>query len=34
MTSAQVMELTEKEQNIFVFEILYNVYTLIKNKNF
>lgn len=26
MTSAQVMELTEKEQNTFVFEILYNIY--------
>ena len=26
MTSAQVMELTEKEQNIFVFEVLYNIY--------
>ncbi len=29
MTSAQVMELTEKEQNIFVFEILYNIYRII-----
>ncbi len=30
MTLAQVMELTEKEQNIFVFEILFNIYKLIK----
>lgn len=30
MTSAQVMELTEKEQDIFVFEILYNIYSNIK----
>lgn len=30
MTSVQVMELTEKEQNIFVFEVLYNIYTKIK----
>lgn len=30
MTSAQVMELIEKEQNIFVFEILYNIYSIIK----
>lgn len=30
MTSAQVMELTEKEQNIFMFEILYNIYKIIK----
>lgn len=29
MTLAQVMELTEKEQNIFVFEILYNIYSII-----
>ncbi len=29
MTSAQVMEVTEKEQNIFVFEILYNIYRII-----
>jgi hypothetical protein len=33
MTSAQIMELTEKEQNIFVFEILYNIYSILKNKN-
>lgn len=33
MTSAQVMELTEKEQNIFVFEVLYNIYSILKNKN-
>ena len=30
MTSAQVMELTEKEQNIFVFEIMCNIYGMIK----
>lgn len=30
MTSAQVMELTEKEQNVFVFEVLYNIYSNIK----
>lgn len=30
MTSAQVMELTEKEQNIFVFEVLYNIYKTFK----
>lgn len=30
MTSAQVMELTEKEQNTFVFEVLYNIYATIK----
>ena len=34
MTSAQVMELTEKEQNIFVFEVLYNIYKSLKNKVF
>ncbi len=28
--SAQIMELTEKEQNIFVFEVLYNIYATIK----
>lgn len=27
MTSAQVMKLTEKEQNIFVFGVLYNIYS-------
>ncbi len=32
MTSAQVMELTEKEQNIFVFEVLYNTYDIWKNR--
>lgn len=31
MTSAQVMELTEKEQNIFVFEILFDIYKKIFN---
>ncbi len=30
MTSAQVMELTEKEQDIFIFEVLYNIYSIIK----
>lgn len=30
MTSAQVMELTEKEQEIFIFEILYNIYEILK----
>ena len=34
MTSALVMELTEKEQNIFVFEVLYNIYTSVKERNF
>ena len=29
MTSSQVMELTEKEQKIFMFEVLYNIYTKI-----
>ena len=29
MTSAQVMNLSEKEQNIFVFEVLANVYTIL-----
>lgn len=33
MTSAQVMELTEQEQNVFVFEVLYNIYSILKNKN-
>lgn len=30
MTSAQVMELTEKEQNIFVFEVFYNIYKVLQ----
>ena len=30
MTSSQVMELTEKEQNIFIFEVLYNIYKTFK----
>ena len=30
MTSAQAMELTEKEQNVFVFEVLYNIYKTFK----
>lgn len=29
MISAQIMELTEKEQKIFMFEVLYNIYTKI-----
>jgi hypothetical protein len=32
MTSAQVMELTEQEQKIFVFEILANIYAILKIK--
>ena len=32
MTSAQVMELTEKEQNIFLFEIFANIYTILKTE--
>lgn len=34
MTSAQVMELTEKGQNIFTFEVLHNIYKSLKNKVF
>ena len=34
ITSAQVMELTEKEQNIFVFEVFYNIYKVLQNKIF
>ena len=30
MTLAQVMELTEKDQNIFLFEIFANIYTILK----
>ena len=30
MTSAQAMELTEKEKNVFVFEVLYNIYKTFK----
>lgn len=30
ITSAQVMELTEKEQNIFVFEVFYNIYNVLQ----
>ena len=33
MTLAQLMELTEKEQNIFAFEILYKIYSILKNRN-
>lgn len=33
MISAQVMELTETEQKVFVFEILFNIYTIAQNKN-
>ena len=32
MTSAQVMELTEQEQKIFFFEILANIYAILKMK--
>lgn len=32
LVSAQVMELTEKERNIFIFEILYNIYIILKNE--
>ena len=28
MTSVQVMELNEKEQNVFIFEVLYNIYSI------
>ena len=28
--SAQVMELTEKKQNIFVFEMFYNIYKVLQ----
>ena len=34
MTSAQVMELTGKEQKIFVFEILYNIYKTFKYQKY
>ena len=33
MTLAQVMELTEQEQKIFVFEILYSIYKMLKKAN-
>lgn len=33
MVSAQVMELTETEQKMFVFEILFNIYTIIQKGN-
>lgn len=32
--SEKVMELTEKEQNIFVFEVLYNICNSVKESNF
>ncbi len=32
LVSAQVMELTEKEQNIFLFEIFANIYTILKTE--
>ena len=32
MTSAQAMELTEQEQKIFVFEILENIYNILKTE--
>ena len=31
MISAQAMELIEKEQNIFVFEVFYNIYKYYNN---
>ena len=31
LVSAQVMELNENKQKIFIFEILYNIYKVIKN---
>ncbi len=31
LMSAQVMEMTEKEQSNFVYEMLYNIYILINN---
>ena len=30
LMSAQVMEMTEKEQNIFVYEVLADIYSIIK----
>ena len=34
LTSAQVMELTKKEKDIFTFELLFNIYSiLIKKQN-
>ena len=34
LISAQVMELTKKEKDIFIFELLFDIYlTLIKSKN-
>ena len=32
LVSAQVMELTEKEQKIFLFEIFVNIYTILKTE--
>ena len=32
LVSTQVMELTRREQNIFVFNILYTIYSISKNK--
>lgn len=31
LMSAQVMEMTEKEQSMFVYEMLYNIYFFINN---
>ena len=33
MVSAQVMELTETEQKIFVYEVLFKIYTIIQKGN-
>lgn len=33
MVSAQVMELTETEQKVFVFEVLFNIYTKLQKGN-
>lgn len=32
ITTAEVMELTGNEQKIFMFEVLYNIYSILKNK--
>ena len=30
--SVKFPELTEEEQNVFAFEVLYNIYSILKNK--
>lgn len=30
LMSAQVMEMTEREQRVFVYEVLYDIYSIIK----